>query len=198
MANTRYTDPAGWDAGTVSTADDQIRLAELALTIPAFAQIVATPQGKVPMAGLVHNRNSLLGTDGIDGVKTGSMDSAGGNLVFTAATTVDGKPVRLIGAVLNQAKGLPQAFTETQRLIVAARAAIRLYTVIKAGQIVAETSDHTPLRAATDLAVLGWPGLRYRASLNVPTDQAISHGSTVGVLALSSGGTTVTVNLIAD
>src|SRR5262249_49069345 len=86
MANTRYTDPAGWDPGTVSTADDQIRLAELALTIPAFAQIVATPQAKVPMAGVVHNRNRLLGTDGIDGVKTGSMNSAGGNLVFTAAT----------------------------------------------------------------------------------------------------------------
>lgn len=42
MPHTRYTDPSRFDAATVSTADDQIRLAEVAMTIPAFAQIVTS------------------------------------------------------------------------------------------------------------------------------------------------------------
>lgn len=189
MANTRYTDPSGFDSGTVSTADDQIRLAEIALTIPAFAQIVSTRNASVPVAGAVRNVNRLLGKYGIDGVKTGSMSAAGGNLVFAATATIDNRHVRIIGAVLNQGKGLIQAFAQSQTLILAARKAIQPRTLIKAGQIVAITSDQTPLRAAADLTVLGWPGLRYHAALN------LSVGTST--LALDGPCGPVTINLIA-
>src|SRR5262249_34822726 len=43
MNHTDYTDPSGLAASTVSTAKDQLILVQKAMTIPAFARIVAMP-----------------------------------------------------------------------------------------------------------------------------------------------------------
>ena len=72
MTHTRYTDPSGYDDATVSTAADQVRLVDRAMRLPVFASIVATPSATLPVAGTVHNTNTLLGHDGFVGVKTGS------------------------------------------------------------------------------------------------------------------------------
>ena len=72
MTRTRYTDPSGYDDATVSTAADQLRIVDRAMRLPAFASIVATPSATLPVAGTVHNTNTLLGRDGFVGVKTGS------------------------------------------------------------------------------------------------------------------------------
>src|SRR5262249_39191058 len=64
MTHTRYTDPSGYDAATVSTAADQVRIVDRAMRLPVFASIVATPSATLPVAGTVHNTNRLLGQDG--------------------------------------------------------------------------------------------------------------------------------------
>ena len=84
MTHTRYTDPSGYDAATVSTAVDQVRIVDRAMRLPVFASIVATPSATLPVAGTVHNTNALLGHDGFVGVKTGSDDAAGGCFAFRA------------------------------------------------------------------------------------------------------------------
>jgi len=63
MRNTRYTDPSGYDDATVSTAADQVLLVERAMRLPVFASIVATPIATLPVAGVVHNTDTLLGSD---------------------------------------------------------------------------------------------------------------------------------------
>src|SRR4029450_2764882 len=78
MTRTRYTDPSGYDAATVSTAADQVRIVDRAMHLPAFASIVATQSATLPVAGTVHNTNRLLGRNGFVGVKTGSTGAAGG------------------------------------------------------------------------------------------------------------------------
>jgi serine-type D-Ala-D-Ala carboxypeptidase (penicillin-binding protein 5/6) len=196
MTGTRYTDPSGFDPGTVSTADDQIRLAEIALTIPALAQIVATRQAAIPVEGDVRNVNKLLGKYGIDGVKTGSMSAAGGNLVFTAAATIGATQIRIIGAVLNQNKGLAQAFAQSEALVLAARAAVRPYPLIKAGQLIATTSAGTPLRAVSDLTVLGWPGLSYRPTITLTPGRPATATLTLNG-AVDTAGDPAAINLVA-
>ena len=61
MTHTRYTDPSGYDDATVSTAADQVRIVDRAMRLPVFASIVATPSATLPVAGTVHNTNTLLG-----------------------------------------------------------------------------------------------------------------------------------------
>jgi serine-type D-Ala-D-Ala carboxypeptidase (penicillin-binding protein 5/6) len=102
MTHTRYTDPSGYDDATVSTATDQVRLVDRAMRLPVFASIVATPSVTLPVAGTVHNTNTLLGRNGFVGVKTGSTAAAGGCFAFRAIRWIDGKRTTITGVVLGQ------------------------------------------------------------------------------------------------
>jgi D-alanyl-D-alanine carboxypeptidase (penicillin-binding protein 5/6) len=102
MTRTRYTDPSGYDDATVSTAADQVRVVDAAMRLPAFASIVATPSATLPVAGTVHNTDTLLGLDGFVGVKTGSDAAAGGCFAFRAIQRVHGKRTMITGVVLGQ------------------------------------------------------------------------------------------------
>ena len=102
MAHTRYTDPSGYDDATVSTAADQVRIVDEAMRLPVFARIVATPSALLPVAGIVHNTDTLLGHDGFVGVKTGSDDAAGDCFAFRAIRWIDGAPTAITGVVLGQ------------------------------------------------------------------------------------------------
>jgi D-alanyl-D-alanine carboxypeptidase (penicillin-binding protein 5/6) len=102
MTHTRYTDPSGFDDATVSTAVDQVRLVDRAMRLPVFASIVATPNATLPVAGTVHNTNTLLGHNGFVGVKTGSTAAAGGCFAFRAIRWIDGKRTTITGVVLGQ------------------------------------------------------------------------------------------------
>jgi D-alanyl-D-alanine carboxypeptidase (penicillin-binding protein 5/6) len=102
MTHTRYTDPSGYDDATVSTAADQVRLVDQAMRLPVFASIVATPSATLPVAGTVHNTNTLLGHNGFVGVKTGSTAAAGGCFAFRAIRWIDAKRTTITGVVLGQ------------------------------------------------------------------------------------------------
>jgi serine-type D-Ala-D-Ala carboxypeptidase (penicillin-binding protein 5/6) len=102
MTRTHYTDPSGYDDATVSTAADQVRIVDRAMGVRTFARIVATPSAWLPVAGIVHNTDTLLGYDGFVGVKTGSDDAAGGCFAFRAVRRIHGKRTTLTGVVLGQ------------------------------------------------------------------------------------------------
>ena len=102
LTHTRYTDPSGYDDATASTAADQVRIVDRAMRLSAFASIVATPSATLPVAGTVHNTNTLLGRNGFVGVKTGSDDAAGGCFAFRASRWIDGKRTTITGVVLGQ------------------------------------------------------------------------------------------------
>jgi D-alanyl-D-alanine carboxypeptidase (penicillin-binding protein 5/6) len=196
MAHTHYTDPSGLDPATVSTAADQVTLARAALGVPALAQIVAMPQATVPVAGQIRNVNTLLGQDGIVGVKTGSTDQAGGCLVFAADLTVEGHKLKLIGAVLGPGPAMEDAFAATRRLVSMGSGVLHRYRAVHAGQLVATVQGPvgtgTELAAASDLDVLGWPGLSYRLDTRASVPARIAAAAGVGTLKLSADGTTVT------
>jgi D-alanyl-D-alanine carboxypeptidase (penicillin-binding protein 5/6) len=72
------------------------------MRLPVFASIVATPSATLPVAGTVHNTNTLLGHNGFVGVKTGSTAAAGGCFAFRAIRWIDGKRTTITGVVLGQ------------------------------------------------------------------------------------------------
>lgn len=202
MKNTKYTDPSGLDPTTVSTAIDQVALAHAAMKVPALAQIVATPQATIPMAGVVKNVNTQLGQDGIVGVKTGSTDQAGGCLVFAADFTVAGRQLRMIGAVLGPGSAMADAFTASRTLIESVNGLLHPYRVVHAGQPVATVlgplGRTTTLAAGADLDVLGWPGLRYRIDTAATVPEQIAAAVGVGTLRMTTSddaGTATTTAL---
>jgi D-alanyl-D-alanine carboxypeptidase (penicillin-binding protein 5/6) len=198
MADTRYTDPSGLDKSTVSTAVDQLKLAERAMTVPVLAEIVAMAQTTLPVAGLVKNYNTLLGHDGVVGVKTGSTMAAGGCLVFAVRLTVAGREVLVLGAVLGQtgpaSKILPLVFAASEKLIQAVPAALGMVTVVKAGQPVGTVrgpGGSTTLVAGGDIATLGWPGRTFGTTVHVTVPKNVAARGAVGTV--TAAGVTVPV-----
>jgi serine-type D-Ala-D-Ala carboxypeptidase (penicillin-binding protein 5/6) len=116
MTHTRYTDPSGYDDATVSTAADQMRLVDRAMRLPVFASIVATPSATLPVAGTVHNTNTLLGYNGFVGIKTGSTAAAGGCFAFRAIRWIHGKRTTITGVVLGQ-PGLAAALAAAEGMV---------------------------------------------------------------------------------
>jgi len=107
LFQTHYDNPHGLnlagDQEHYTSASDLARLAEYAMHIPLFAQIVQTRTYILPataghQAHKWFNTDALLGTyAGTMGIKTGHTDAAGWCLVFAA--TRDGH--HLLGVVLN-------------------------------------------------------------------------------------------------
>jgi D-alanyl-D-alanine carboxypeptidase (penicillin-binding protein 5/6) len=166
MSSTTYTDPSGFNDETVSTASDQLKLARVAMRIPAFAEIVGEPSAVLPLVGRVANYNGLVGEDGYVGVKTGSDRAAGGCLVFAKKVLIDGRSLTVLGVVLSQRGGslIEAALVSARQLGDSAAASLRLRTALRAGTAVlsANSVDGRGTTAVTAGALreIGWGGER--------------------------------------
>jgi D-alanyl-D-alanine carboxypeptidase (penicillin-binding protein 5/6) len=103
MDHTTYTDPSGFDPGTVSTAADQLRVLQRAMRFPVFRQIVSRASVTLPLAGTLTSYDPLI-ADGY-AAKTGSDSAAGGCLAFFTQVTVGGRRQTAVGVVLGQGHG---------------------------------------------------------------------------------------------
>ena len=191
MNSTTYVDTSGISPRTVSTVQDQLILAREIMKNPVFAQIVAMPEVRVPGVGLVDSTNEALGEDGVIGIKTGSTDEAGGNLLFAAARDVAGQKVTIFGAVFGQATR-PAAFDATSRLLQATGPALQQAKVMSAGQslgtVKAEWGGEVEVVAAEDVRLLLWPGMQLHAWIEFDAVEApLARGEQVGWLNLELG-----------
>src|SRR2546423_2381213 len=136
MPATHYVDLNGLNAATVSNANDQLALAQVAMANPTFAAIVRQPEVTIPVAGRVFNFNRLAGKDGIIGVKTGNTNAARSCWGFAADRGAGNQHVTGPGVVLGQpGPAAPQpALDAGKTLVDAAGAALTSATVVPAGQ----------------------------------------------------------------
>ncbi|MEV5861820.1 D-alanyl-D-alanine carboxypeptidase [Streptomyces sp. NPDC052071] len=201
MTNSVYTDPSGLESTTRSTPADQLKLAKAVMQNDVFREIVNMPQAEIPGIGkMIYNNNNILLEPGVSGIKTGSSTPAGGNLVWTADTVIDGKSRRIIGAVMGadvdgtlDAK-LQRALQTSLALIQTAQDGVDSATVVKKGQVVGYVDNgfgtRTPVVATKDLKAVGWGGLEVDLKL---TDggKAPAHvaeaGTVVGEVTVGSG-----------
>jgi D-alanyl-D-alanine carboxypeptidase (penicillin-binding protein 5/6) len=123
MTDTHYTDPSGLSASTTSTAADQVRLGMAAMSEPTLAHIVALHSAVIPVAGVVRNYNTLLGQDGITGLKTGSDTAAGGCILLAAWQQARGHDTLIVAATFGQpgtmTTMLPSALLAGHQLVLA-------------------------------------------------------------------------------
>ena len=172
MKSAHFADASGLDPATVCDATDLLKLARAALSIPAFASIVAQPSATVPGLGTLKNYNTLVGTDGFTGVKTGSTIPAGQALLFSVSRQVAGRPVDILGAVLEQhGPGVVGgALTAAKALADSYYAQLRTRTLLPAGTavIVATRVGRTAVLATSSpLKVLARPGAKIRLDVSI-------------------------------
>ncbi|MET9123710.1 serine hydrolase [Streptomyces sp. NPDC004528] len=203
MTNSTYTDPSGLQKTTVSTATDQLKLAREVMRNDVFRGIVGMASAQIPgLDTKIYNNNDLLVKQvGVIGLKTGSSTPAGGNLVWAATKTVNGKQQTVYGAVLGQDAGtgkvwdsLQLALSNSQKLIDKVQKSLVSATVVKKGDVVGYVDDQlggrTPVVATKNMTAVGWPGLKTKLSIGAG-DKAVPHtgkaGDPVGVLTVGDG-----------
>ena len=203
MRATHYDDVAGFAPTTVSIPQDLITLAKTAMLLPVFAQIVAQPQATLPVAGVIHNLDTLLGQNGVIGIKTGHTDQAGGCFVFAADYSIDGQPARVYGAVMGQPNALAGAFAATNALLTAVHATLHVRPVVRRADVVAHYTspwgESGPIVAAQPVSWLLMDGATIvrKASIEaIPT--SLPAGARVGTLTLESGNQRADVPLIIE
>ncbi|MFB6821492.1 serine hydrolase [Streptomyces virginiae] len=212
MTNTTYTDPSGLDSGTVSTAVDQLKLAEAVMKDEVFRSIVALPNASIKgLSTRLENNNILLTSQGLSirGIKTGSSTPAGGALMWAAYKSIDGKDQLILGTLMDQhvdgpdedgGNSLKLVLANSKTIIEGVRTALASAPVIRKGDVVGHVDDglggRTPLVATKDLNVIGVPGQQLKLSLKAgagdgagtgPLPHTAKAGSEVAVLTVGSG-----------
>lgn len=137
LTNTSVADMTGFSPDSKSTPSDLIRLGELALKQPVIAEIVSQKTVTIPGVGTLQNTNILLGTEGIQGMKTGTTDEAGSCLLFSATHQVGTETITIIGVVLG-APNHATLFNQVRTLLLSVKPNFQEATLLKSNQQVGE------------------------------------------------------------
>ncbi|WP_435598116.1 serine hydrolase [Streptomyces anulatus] len=211
MTGSTYTDPSGLEKTTVSTATDQLKLAQAVMRNEVFRGIVDMPEIEIEgIDGKIYNNNNLLLQPGVSGIKTGSSTPAGGNLLWSANTKVDGKMLWIYGAVMGQQAGTGRVYDSLElslqnslKLIKDAQEAATSATVVKKGDVVGYVDNgfggQTPVVATKNLKAVGWSGLQVELKVTdngKGIDHAAKAGSEVGMVTVGTGTGKVTAPVV--
>jgi D-alanyl-D-alanine carboxypeptidase (penicillin-binding protein 5/6) len=201
MTHTTMVESTGIDARNTSTPSDLITLGKLAMANPVVAEIVAKQGLDVPFLTGMPSTNTLLGTDGVDGIKTGTLDHYGTDLLFSAKVPVTGleKPLTVIGVVLGG--GTRESVNDD---------VTRLIDSLKAGfheVVVAEDDENvgtytTPWGASATMvlgssaSVFTYSDAKITSTMSTTTVKTGKDGEKVGSVTWKAGTSTVTVPVL--
>ncbi|MGW1720390.1 D-alanyl-D-alanine carboxypeptidase [Streptomyces sp. NPDC002156] len=209
MKNTVYTDASGLKETTVSTAEDQVKLGNELVKIPALTDITKLPVWVDPSGEKWDNYNRLVPYNGAIGIKTGTTTAAGGNLLYAATKEVGGETVTVVGAILGQhtVPIIDTVNAVSKTAMIAARDALLSSKILKKGDVVGYVDDglggHTPVVLSKDVTAVGWAGMKVELSFAAAEDlpHTAKAGTTVGTLTVgdgSGGAVKVPVQLQTD
>lgn len=114
LSATHFADPSGIGEDNTTTVIDLAWLASLAIKNDVIADIVKTKRATITNVSKskiypLNNLNKLLGTDGVNGIKTGFTDEAGG--VLTTSQKVENHSFIIV------VMGSKERFADTQELL---------------------------------------------------------------------------------
>jgi len=141
-------DASGFDPGTASTASDLATLGELALKNPVLLEIAGKRSATLPGVGTVYNYDTVLGVNGITGLKTGNNDADPGAFLFTANVDVNGTTIPVAGAVMGE-PDLGTALHDSTQLVASLDHGFSEVSAAKAGQAIG--SLRTPWGASVSI-----------------------------------------------
>ncbi|MBI4033442.1 D-alanyl-D-alanine carboxypeptidase [Candidatus Saccharibacteria bacterium] len=191
MTRTNISDASGFSPKTTSTAEDLVYLGVAALKNPVLAEIVSQKEANFPDVGIVKNVNSLLGEDGILGIKTGNTDEAGGSFLFAAKRSVAGQDIAVIGAILG-APARAQALSDSRVLILSSDKGFEKRVFLQPGTVVgrylAPWGESVPAVSSSEVSGLAWKGSRVQPKVSLqPIGPGLKENSMVGTITVPLG-----------
>ncbi|WP_175541287.1 D-alanyl-D-alanine carboxypeptidase [Streptomyces aidingensis] len=211
MTNTTFTDPSGFDLGSVSTAEDLVKLGRAAMENPVLRQIVTLSEYTDQYGNVHRNGNFLVPVGGVVGIKTGSRTASGGNFLFAARQEAAGESRLIVGAVLAQPPHPSDNSIRTgavlagDELMKFAQQQLLSETILSAGDVVGHVDDglggRTPVTVTEDVRAVGWSGLEVEIELAGKDGElpgTAEAGTVVGSLTVGDGTGAVEVPIALE
>jgi len=198
LEHTTLTEASGIQGTNRSTAGDLTELARLAIQNPVIAEIVSTPSAEVPGLGTVSNRNQLLGIDGVDGIKTGTLEDDWACLLFSADVIVGGEAKTFVGVVLG-GPDHPTVAAAIRELIADATAGYSEVTLAQDGDEFAEYDtpwgDETAAVASSTVSRVVWGDDEISMTVDVTPIRFAGAGESAGTVHVRIGADMVEIPL---
>tara|TARA_R110000868_G_scaffold396361_1_gene668506 strand:- start:1268 stop:2494 length:1227 start_codon:yes stop_codon:yes gene_type:complete len=199
LSGTTLTEASGIQESNRSTAADLTELARLAIENPVVAEIVSTSSVEVPELGTVSNRNQLLGIDGVDGIKTGTLDDDWACLLFAADITIGGETKSFIGVVVG-GPDHPTVAAAIRELIADATAGYSEVTLVSDGQVFAEYDtpwgDEASAVSQTTVNAVVWGEDEISMTVDVEPVRLADAGQRTGSVQFQVGNESFDVPLV--
>jgi D-alanyl-D-alanine carboxypeptidase (penicillin-binding protein 5/6) len=192
-------DSTGLGSGDRATASDLVELGRLALADPVVSAIVNTESLTLHDVGLVENSNELLGTHGVTGIKTGTLDTFGANLLFSAQYAVGTSTITVVGVVLGGVDH-PTIDAAITKLLATVQAGFHEIDVSDVGEDFASYSTDwgqtSEAEAGAEAVLLTWSDTPIRVEISADPVRIEKAGAGVGSVVFSAGNQTITVPLV--
>lgn len=201
LTHTTMVESTGIDTRNTSTPSDLIALGKLAMANPAVAAIVAKTGLDIPFLQGMPSTNTLLGTDGVNGIKTGTLEVSGADLLYSAKVSVNGldHPLMVVGVVLGGASH-ESVNGDVTRLIDSLKAGFHEVPVAASGEKVGTYS--TPWGASATMVlgssaqVFTYSDAKITSTMTTSTLKTGKDGEKVGSVTWTAGTNTVTVPVV--
>jgi serine-type D-Ala-D-Ala carboxypeptidase (penicillin-binding protein 5/6) len=202
LAATTMVEPTGIDPRNTSTPTDLVALAKIAMANPVVAQIVGETTLDVPGIPAALNTNDLLGIDGITGIKTGTLEESGSNLLFSATLEVGlPEPLSVVGVILG---GFTHGSVngEVRALLQSIQAGFHTVTLGERGDEIGTYStawgESARILLGESASVLTWSDTPVTATFTADPITTGTDGDAVGTVTWTAGGETLTAPLVLD
>ncbi|MCU1534662.1 MAG: D-alanyl-D-alanine carboxypeptidase [Glaciihabitans sp.] len=201
LTSTTLADATGLNPHNRSTPADLVEIGKLALVNPVVSQLTALKRATVPVVGTITNTNQLLGSLGVKGIKTGTLNPFGSSLLFAADYTVGPKKITLVGVVLD-GPDHPTIDSQIKKLITSVRTGFREVTLSTAGQKFGTyttawgTVAHATAKRTESIVV--WAKTTISSKVTTASLILASRGAGAGTVVFTAGEQVVSVPLVLD
>jgi D-alanyl-D-alanine carboxypeptidase (penicillin-binding protein 5/6) len=200
LTGTTMVEPTGLDNRNKSTPSDLIALGKLAMADPAVAAMVGKTSLDVPALAGLPSTNDLLGTDGVNGIKTGTLDSDGSDLLFSAVVPVRAETTLTITGVVLGGSTRAAVDDDVKQTIESIQNGFHDVQLGSQGQVVGSYSTPWGAKAsmvlAKDADAFTWSNTPITSTMKTTTLKKGATGETVGSVTWVAGKTTVTVPVV--
>jgi D-alanyl-D-alanine carboxypeptidase (penicillin-binding protein 5/6) len=198
FTSTTIVDATGINPANTSTITDLVELGKRAVAHPIVSAIVATGAVEVAGIGSFTNRNLLLGVNGVDGIKTGTLDESGACLLFSQDIVVEGETITIVGAVLG-GPDHPSLAATVNALLTQADSGFQRVELIAAGTPLATYTtvwgDEVTAVAMRSASIVTWTGATIDTELTTQPVRLGDTGDDVGDLTFTVADRVVVVDV---
>lgn len=199
LSSVTITDPTGIDITDVASTADLLQLGKLVLADPVLAPIVSTTSMTMHDVGTLTNTNTLLGYDGIEGIKTGTLNDAGSNLLFAARHKVGSATIVIVGVVLG-GRTHQALDSDIRSLLTGVLAGFHQLDLAKKGDAFAsyttEWGQKISAVAQKSTSLVSWGDAKVTESVTASPVATGAQGQAVGTATFTSEGHAVSVPLV--